>query len=49
MIYLGMERLILQLEQFKNSITDKVLLERIDNKEIGNLTTLLISNKEKGE
>ncbi|MEV9477442.1 hypothetical protein [Aliarcobacter butzleri] len=49
MIYLGMEKLILQLEQFKNSITDKVLLERIDNKEIGNLTTLLISNKEKGE
>ena len=49
MIYLGMERLILQLEQFKNSITNKVLLERIDNKEIGNLTTLLISNKEKGE
>ena len=32
MIYYGMEKLILQLEQFKNSITDQVLLEKIDKK-----------------
>lgn len=45
MIYCGMEKLILQLEQFKNSITDQVLLEKIDNKQIGNLNSLLIENK----
>lgn len=45
MIYYGMEKLILQLEQFKNSITDQVLLEKIDKKQIGNLSTLLLENK----
>ena len=45
MIYCGMERLILQLDQFKNSITDQSLLEKIDNKQIGNLNSLMIENK----
>ena len=45
MIYLGMEKLILQLEQFKGSITDQVLLEKIDKKQIGNLNTLLLEHK----
>lgn len=45
MIYLGMEKLILQLEQFKESITDKILLEKIDKKQIGNLSNLLLENK----
>ena len=45
MIYCGMERLILQLDQFKNSITDQVLLEKIDSKQIGNLNSLMIENK----
>ena len=45
MIYSGMERLILQLDQFKNSITDQVLLDKIDKKQIGNLNSLLIENK----
>lgn len=45
MIYCGMERLILQLDQFKNSITDQALLEKIDNKQIGNLNSLMIENK----
>jgi hypothetical protein len=45
MIYCGMERLILQLDQFKNSITDQALLEKIDSKQIGNLNSLMIENK----
>lgn len=45
MIYCGMERLILQLDNFKNSITDQALLEKIDNKQIGNLNSLMIENK----
>ena len=45
MIYSGMEKLILQLEQFKNSITNKALLEKIDKKQIGNLNSLLIEHK----
>lgn len=45
MIYFGMEKLILQLEQFKESITEQTLLEKIDKKQIGNLNSLLLENK----
>lgn len=45
MIYFGMEKLILQLEQYKNSITNLILLEKIDKKQIENLSTLLLENK----
>lgn len=45
MIYCGMERLILQLDQFKNRITDQSLLKKIDNKQIVNLNSLMIENK----
>lgn len=40
-----MEKLILQLEQYKNSITNLILLEKIDKKQIENLSTLLLENK----